>query len=71
MFTKVHKYRKTCNTFKEVEIMYVRPYTTEQEIRKAIEKVNEQLRGYCTKEEREALHTELSYLESFLPVERW
>lgn len=52
--------------------MYVKPTTTTKEIEKKIMDIKRELESdRLLKEDREALHEELSYLESFLPVERW
>ena len=51
--------------------MYVRPYTTEEEIRKEIERIEQELRTVRTPEEREAMFIELDYLNSFLPQDRF
>lgn len=51
--------------------MYVRPGTTEKEIRRQIKAIEEELQEnkYLSDIDRQSLHDELEYLESFLPKE--
>lgn len=51
--------------------MYVRPETTEKQIRREIEAIEEELREnkYLSDIDRISLYDELDYLESFLPKE--
>lgn len=53
--------------------MYVRPGTTEKEIRREIKAIEEELREnkHLSDIDRIVLHDELDYLESFLPQETW
>ena len=50
--------------------MYVRPYTPQEEIKKEINRLENQLESkLLTWQDREMIHEELDYLHSFQPVE--
>ena len=49
--------------------MYVTPGTTTKEIEREIRRIETELEGRMSDRDRQALHEELDYLESFLPAE--